>query len=141
MRTPHKMKAWLVTWEWIGDHAKRGDKVAAILNSQLSERRVKGLVEFLYLTECHSLSEQMVCAQRKRENPCPARLEIVGNNEPLIHCGNHPSLLARSVDDLTVESDSRGWDTVVTWRTRPNGDLRSVALRPNSILAGELPTG
>jgi hypothetical protein len=28
------MKAWLVTWEWAGDHARREDKVAAIFNSR-----------------------------------------------------------------------------------------------------------
>ena len=26
------MKAWLVTWEWMGDHAAVQDRIASILN-------------------------------------------------------------------------------------------------------------
>jgi hypothetical protein len=59
LETPRSMKAWLVTWEWVGDHAKRGDKIAAVLNSRLSESKVKEIVEFLYLTDWYSISEKV----------------------------------------------------------------------------------
>ena len=117
MRTPRKMKAWLVTWEWMSDHAERDDKIAAVLNSRLSTPRVKELVEFLYLTECYPVSEQMAFAQRRRDNPYPARYEETKSGS-LISCGHNPYLRARLVDDLTVESDAYGFDTAVKWKTR-----------------------
>jgi hypothetical protein len=120
------MKAWLVTWEWVGDHAKRDDKVAAVLNSRLSESRVKELVEFLYLNDSYAVSEKMAVAQRRRDNPYPARVEPGG-----IHCGHHPFLRARLVDDLTVECDDHGMDTAVAWKER-SGTMERVSLTPKA---------
>ena len=71
MRTPRRVKAWLVTWEWIGDHAKRDDKIVAILNPRLSETKVKEIVELLYMQEGYSLSEKLTCALHKNEIPTP----------------------------------------------------------------------
>jgi len=45
------IKAWLVTWEWSGEHAKRDDKVAAIFNPRLGIERIREYVEFIYATE------------------------------------------------------------------------------------------
>jgi hypothetical protein len=118
------MKAWLVTWEWVGDHAKRDDKVAAVLNSRLSESRVKKLVEFLYLNDSYAVSEKMAVAQRRRDNPYPAKVE-----RGIITCGHHPFLQARLVDDLRVEYDGHGMDTAVTWKER-SGRVERVSLTP-----------
>jgi hypothetical protein len=122
MRTPRKMKAWLVTWEWMGEHAKRGDKIAAILNSRLSVPRVKELVEFLYLTEYYTLSEKMAVAQRRKDNPHQAHAERL-----LISCGHNPHLVARLVEDLTVEYGPGGKDKAVAWKER-SGRLQRVEL-------------
>jgi hypothetical protein len=116
------MKAWLVTWEWMGNHAKREDKIAALLNSRLSESRVKELVEFLYLNDCYAVSEKMAIAQRRRDNPYPAKAE-----RGCIHCGHHPFLQARLVDDLTVECDEHGFDTAVAWKER-NGKMERISI-------------
>jgi len=51
---PKKVKAWLVTWEWIGDHAKRPDKVAEILDPRLPAEQVRRIVELLYHREAFS---------------------------------------------------------------------------------------
>jgi hypothetical protein len=118
------MKAWLVTWEWIGEHAKRDGKVAAVLNSRLSQSKVKKLVEFLYLTEYYTVSEKMAVAQRKKDNPYPARAETTRNG-PLIDCGHNPHLLARLVDGLTVESAPSGRDIAVSWKEH-SGSLERV---------------
>jgi hypothetical protein len=124
------MKAWLVTWEWMGDHAKRNDKIAAVLNSRLSASKVSELVEFLYLTEYYTVSEKMAIAQRKRDNPYPARVKTVGG--ALVGCGHNPFLVARLVDDLTVESDALGRDMAVKWKTR-NGRTERVALQNGGL--------
>jgi hypothetical protein len=126
MRTPRKMKAWLVTWEWMGEHAKRNDKIAAILNCRLSVPRVKELVEFLYLTEYYTLSEKMAVAQRRKDNPYPARAETAARR-PLISCGHNPHLLARLVEDLTVEYSPAGKDKTIAWK-EPSGRFQRVVL-------------
>jgi hypothetical protein len=121
------MKAWLVTWEWSGDHAERDDKIAAVLNSRLSSSRVEELVEFLYLNECYSVSEKMAVAQRKRDNPYPAQNDRTKSG-PLITCGHNPHLEARLVNDLTIESDANGFDKAVEWKTR-GGRRQRIELR------------
>ncbi len=42
-----KLKAWLVTWEWAGEYAKRDDRVVAVFNPHIGDVRVRELVEFL----------------------------------------------------------------------------------------------
>jgi hypothetical protein len=73
MRT-RKVKAWLVTWEWMGDHAKRPDKVAEILDPRLPPERVRRIVELLYAHEQYTLSERVAwCVRNKKDNLYPAK--------------------------------------------------------------------
>jgi hypothetical protein len=124
LENTRKMKAWLVTWEWVSDHAKRDDKIAAVLNSRLSESRVKKLVEFLYANDSYAVSEKMAVAQRRRDNPYPAKVE-----RGVITCGHHPFLQARLVDDLRVEYDGHGMETAIAWKER-SGTFKRVSLTP-----------
>jgi hypothetical protein len=114
-----KMKAWLVTWEWIGDHAKRDEKVAAVFNPRFSGERVRELVEALYVAENSSLREKLTWAKDRTSNPYPAEFERINGVrwEGRIHCGHNPNLYARLVDDLTVEVDKDGIDKA-TWKER-----------------------
>ena len=113
-----KARAWLVTWEWAGDHAQRCDKVAAIFNPRWSAQRVREFVEFIYLSD-YTLSERLVYAVHKRRNPY---LATFGPTTGEIHCGHNPWLYARCVDDLTVERDANGKE-MVTWKERPKPNL------------------
>ena len=115
------MKAWLVTWEWCGDHAKRDDKVAAIFNPRFSAERVRELVEFIHLSAMYTLGEQAACAQNKKRNPYPAdfgatQYGVTWTGE--IFCGHNPYLYARLVDDLAVEDEGEGKGKVL-WNERP----------------------
>jgi rRNA maturation protein Nop10 len=85
MRAKHRpgIKAWLVTWEWSGKHAKRDCKVAAVFNPRFSAERVREYVEFLYLTECYTLSERVDCAGDKTSNPYPAVFGAMGRRNHL----------------------------------------------------------
>jgi len=115
-----KVKAWLVTWEWCGEHAKRNEKVAAVFDARVSSERVRWAVELLYAQETYTLSERIAwCLGNRRRNPYPAefvKLEGVPW-EGEIHCGHNPYLRARLVDDLTVRRDHDGKETA-TWRDR-----------------------
>jgi hypothetical protein len=105
-------KAWLVTWEWCGDHAKREPKVAAVFRPQLSGERVRELVEILYGYSEYSLLERVNFTLSPKTNPYPARFGDVNGVQRagMIHCGHHPFLLARRVDDLVIgEKDDASW--------------------------------
>jgi hypothetical protein len=119
-RGRRKMKAWLVTWEWASDQARRDEKVAAVFSPQLGPNRVREFVELLYMTEYYTVSERMTCALPKGHNPYPARFGQTPQGIPWtgeIECGHHPFLLARLVDDLTAELNADGKETV-TWKER-----------------------
>jgi hypothetical protein len=120
----HGRKAWLVTWEWAGDHAKPADKVVAIFNPHFGGGRVRELVEILYMQSMASLSERVSWALDRSRNPYPAQFGRL-DNVPWggeITCGHNPWLLARLVDDLTVEADADGKEHA-TWKERPKPDL------------------
>lgn len=112
-------KAWLVTWEWAANHAKRDPKVAAVLRPQLSGKRVREFVEFLYGQSEYSLRERVNWTLNPKANPYPAQFGSIGGVpwEGEIICGAHPFLRARLVGNLVINEDnSAAW----TERKRPN---------------------
>jgi hypothetical protein len=115
-----KFKAWLVTWEWLGDHAKRPDKVAEILDPRIRSERVRRIVELLYHREA-SLSEKVAWRLRKRHQPYPAEFTRLEGVQWMgeITCGHNPWLRARLVDDLTIKRGADGKETA-TWKDRHN---------------------
>ena len=117
-------KAWLVTWEWSGDHAKRNPEVVAVFRPQLTFKRVSELVEHLYSFSKYTPQERMIFALGLQPSPYPARVEATGQ----IICGHNPWLRARLVDDL-VFADSHH----VTWAER-KWPTRSIGVNPLLIL-------
>ena len=118
------IKAWLVTWEWSGNHAKRDCNVAAVFNPRFKVERIREYVEFLYATEFYTLSERVACARNKTNNPYPAVPGSLNGVqwEGEIICGHNPFLRARLVDDLNIEVESEGKEKP-TWKERPKPDL------------------
>jgi len=51
-----KYKAWLVTWEWIGDHAKRDDKIVAVLDPRWRPDHVREFVELFFISTSRTAS-------------------------------------------------------------------------------------
>jgi hypothetical protein len=116
-----KMKAWLVTWEWCGEHAKREDPLAAIFDPRYSGERVRELVGFIYRSAMFTLSEQAEYARNKKHNPYPPEFGRTLDNIPWsgeIICGHNPFLRARLVDDLVIERNTEGKETA-SWKERP----------------------
>jgi hypothetical protein len=114
-----EIKAWLITWEWSGDHAKVEDNIAAILNSRLSGKHVRDIVELLYVNSQYGPSERLSYATGKKFNPYSAEfgtLEGVPFEGEII-CGHNPYLHARSVDDCHVVG--KDGDEKLTWKEIP----------------------
>lgn len=110
-----QVKAWLITWEWMGDAAAVADRVAAILNPRWSGERVGTIVEFLYLKCTANASEMAGYARRPRSNPYRAERDFNGR----ITCGSHPWLYARLVTDLSVAVDPETGTETITWTESP----------------------
>ena len=112
------LKAWLVTWEWIGDHAKPQNKIADVFDPRVPAEKVRQLVELLYHRDA-SLSEKISWRLRKRRQVYPAeftRLEGVQWTGEII-CGHNPWLRARLVDNLIIETAEGGKETA-SWDDR-----------------------
>ena len=114
------MKAWLVTWEWAGNHARVKDPIAAILSPRLSGKRVREIVEFIYVNAKYSLGERASYANNKKFNPYPACYGTIKGIDYLdeVYCGHNPYLHARRVDDLKIITDSNGRENI-SWKERP----------------------
>ena len=111
--------AWLVTWEWASDHAKRDDKIAAILSPRWSPDRVRQYVEWIYVNSYYTLSERIAYAKNRNSNPYPAKFN---GCQDQIYCGHNPFLFARMVDDLVAIEQTDG-EEKVTWKRRPLPDF------------------
>ena len=102
--------AWLITWEWIAEHAKKDSKIVSILNYRLSGLRVREYVERRYVDSEYNLREQLSYAKSPKNNPYPAEFgKINGVSwQDQIICGHNPYLEARKVKNIRVEVDSNG---------------------------------
>ena len=122
------MKAWLVTWDWMGDDNAVADPIACILPPQWSIERVRRAVQLLYAVNTYTVSELAQFAKRPQRNPYKAE-----SSAQRISCGHNPFLVARLVSDLEIERTPKTQREVVTWREpdrhRWVGDRREVVHR------------
>ena len=114
----HLKSAWIITWEWIGDAAAVVDRVAGILNSRTSQKRVIDIVEFLYALHIANLEELAAYAQNKRNSIWRAEVDFNGR----IRCGRHPSLFATYVKNIEITVDPATSIETITWETLPTSE-------------------
>lgn len=103
------MKAWLITWEWMGEDSAVTDPIACVLPPQWSLQRVGRALQLLYAVNTYTLTELAAFAKRPGRNPYKA--EYSGRQ---ITCGHNPFLVARVVSDLEIDVTPRL--EVVKWR-------------------------
>ena len=119
--------AWLVTWDWMGDHAEVAptEVIAGIFSSRLSYRTVMQLVEALYAAREYDATDKLSALTH---NPYKAELETVEitisgitqrvRSQGEVICGHNPFLRARLVDGLRPADDDRAIGGL-TWTERP----------------------
>lgn len=107
---------WLITWEWIGDHASVEEKVVAIVNYRRKAPYIKDLMEQLYIEKTSTASEKLDYAKDSTANPYPAHYGTINGRqwEGRVHCGHNPHLYGRLVSNLRIEikngEESLKWD-------------------------------
>ena len=105
------MNAWLITWEWGGDHARVRDPLVAILSSRKSINSIAEVAEFLYLRATGGAADLAYYANRRKQLPFPAKTD----QNCITCCGHNPWLYARVVSKLRVEATADGAE-VIRWR-------------------------
>ena len=102
--------AWLLKWEWAGEHAAVEDQVAAILRPRLSRATITAIVETIYARHEYSAGEMAQWAKRPKENPYKAAWD--GDH---CYCGHNPSLHANYVRQLVVQEDPATELETISW--------------------------
>ena len=111
--------AWLVTWEFCGDHARVPDdeRVVAVLNYRWSGKRVREFVEQLHSSLTYSSIEKLRVAKDSRANPCPADFAEANGSPWLAEalCGTNPWLRARKVKNLRAAEEGEISTAGLVW--------------------------
>ncbi len=130
-------RAWLITWEWNGNHAKVEDRLAGILNYRLSRTSMERIVERIYAARELAIHEQLAYAMNPTSFPyraCYSHMDLgrevseklnVPSTVPdvnMIFCGDNPYLRARLVGDLRAYLDENG-SQHLKWKERPPSAL------------------
>jgi len=116
------MNAWLITWKWHGEHAKRKKTLVGIISSRRGEKFIADFVEQAYLMEMSTIEEIVRWANRKKDRPYKIKKVEIINNIPhgdRITCGHNPHIYARIVTDLKVVSDLDNKIEKLSWKEPP----------------------
>lgn len=125
-------KAWLLTWEWSGDHAAVEDEIAGILRPRLSRDIISVIVESIYAFHQYSVSELAYYSRRPKENPYPSQWE--GKH---CYCGHNSSLHANYVHKLNIKKDPDSGLETVSW-VMPTIYWRNRETLEKELVRGEL---
>lgn len=126
------MNAWVITWEWHGDHAAVEDPLVAILSSRKGSAWMAKYIENLYLSFSSTAQEMAYYANRQKMIPYKAKDPMSMNwilHGNRIICGNNPELYGRKVTGLEIMEDDENDLEIVRWkeppcyRTKDNGEL------------------
>lgn len=111
------ISAWIVTWDWCGDHAAMDrPEVLAFFAPSTDIGFVRRFVENLYAEKTYTLEERIRWTADPSANPYKATVE----RDRHVHCGHNPMLFARIVDDLEMMQEESG-KIVGAWMERKLG--------------------
>lgn len=130
------MNAWLILWEWAGQHAEVSDPLVGIFSARKSAKRIAKIVEWIYL-HATSSAQDVVYFTNRRKSELFYKAEISG---PRIVCGHHPYLEARLVSNLRCTTDKKGEWEILTWREPDTRKLCANKGRFEKLHEGEYKT-
>jgi len=108
------MKAWLITWDWVGDAASVVDRVVGILNPRKSSKTVAEIVEFLYTQQTATVTGLAGYARNRKRIPYRAEIDF---NDRVV-CGHNPFLFAELVSDLEITTNPETGIETISWKTQ-----------------------
>ena len=113
-------RAWLITWEWTGDHAQVDDKFVAIISSRFKDKKVREMLEQYFASNYLSLREQINCVKSKRSHTYNVQLILIAvSNELQQKASAMPSQVPFS-ESMIIGGNPWLWARIVykleTWR-------------------------
>jgi hypothetical protein len=135
-----RWSAWVVRWDWVGEHAAVEQEVAGILPASWGAENVMRVVEALYAAREYTPAEMLEAARRNGHKPSRASL---GTGTVILEdgtrgsvnwlgeivCGHNPYLIARQA---RVGLDpSKPGQVLFEDSPRPQLDLRDQPFGPN----------
>ena len=110
------MKAWIIKWNWIGDHAAVEKPLVNILSARTQEEDIRKYVERVYASHYYNVSEQLAFARYNKPDkpPYPAYFETIDGMAYPRHiiCGHNPFVEAFLADGIIASDTPLGvsWD-------------------------------
>lgn len=102
-------KAWIIQWEWAGDHAKIEPNIFHVLDSKCSIKYVESYLRSLYLNSAWFNIEERIGSVGMKD----AYLTVNAEYGCRVSIGANPHLVAMRVEKLRAQYDpSTGLDTV-----------------------------
>jgi len=97
------MKAWIIRWEWMGEHASHEHPLIAVLSARCGIEDIRKFIERHYLVVTATIGEQIEYARYRnpREPAYPVEVSVGG----VIHCGYNPFIVARRGKDVHLNED------------------------------------
>ena len=113
-------KAWIITKEWTGDHAKEDDVIVMFLHPNTGEKKVKEIVEVLYAALYYTHEEKLDSVTTNGHNPYKAEYGAINGIQWMggIFCGHNPWFFARRVMDIETRYDESE-NPETTWKEIP----------------------
>lgn len=130
-------RAWLITWLWVGDHAKVRDEFVGILNYRYSSRSIERIVEQLYVSSRLAVFEQLSYAKTRTNTPYRVQYGVLHLGQETrqklslpsklpfrdeMFYGGNPWLWARVVRDIRAYVDEDG-NEHLKWKERRHSVL------------------
>jgi hypothetical protein len=121
-------RAWLVRWDWAGEHARVDREVIAVLPPQTSAAEVAKFIERYYSASAYQPDEMLQFMRVPDANPYRARFGTVtailedGTATQVrwdgdVFCGHNPFIVASRVHDLKASPVADG--SRLTWEEAP----------------------
>ena len=113
--------AWLILWEWIGDHAAVESPIVDIVSARKGDKYIKDYLQRLHDVKCLSLEERAATARFRNPHAPPYEPKLVFpvGYRGEYHCGHNPYLVARRVKNLVVGHDPATGEETVTFDRCP----------------------
>lgn len=116
------MNAWLITWQWFGNHAKVDDPLVTVFSARKPAKSIAEFVETLYLMTSCTAEGLAYFLNRANKIPYKAVEGEIINGIPhgdRIRCGHNPWIYARKVSKLTIEINKGKGTEIISWQEPP----------------------
>jgi hypothetical protein len=129
------IRAWVIEWQWAGEHARHEGPRWMLLHWRISARTVADLMEKLYAQSEYALSEQVGLLSGKWASPYRAEIHAFDR----ITCGHNPYLFACPAMDVRVQTSADG-DEMLAYEPlpiKPEWVASAERIRAENASAGE----